>query len=129
MSSAGAPRRFLNRLVEVVERKPLRVTMDKHAAYPRAIRWIVGQKVLHRTDRYPTRWSEARARARRRQVGRPTRVSQDLGGAAALPTAAPAPTSDLPGTSTGPRARLAEAPSRRVDAVGRQNITRPTRYS
>ena len=32
--------------------KPLRVTTDKHPAYPKAIRWIVGRNVLHRQSQY-----------------------------------------------------------------------------
>ncbi len=35
-----AARRFLRRLVDVAEARPLRVTTDRHPAYPRAIRWI-----------------------------------------------------------------------------------------
>ena len=45
-----AARRFLRRRLEVEERKPLRVTTDKHPAYRGAIRWILGRKVLHRTS-------------------------------------------------------------------------------
>ena len=47
-----AARRFLRRLVEVTGRKPLRVTTDHHSAYRKAIRWILGRKVLHRTNQY-----------------------------------------------------------------------------
>ena len=47
-----AARRFLRRLVEVSERRPRRVTTDLHPAYRRAIRWILGRKVLHRTNQY-----------------------------------------------------------------------------
>jgi transposase-like protein len=47
-----AARRFLRRLVEVTGRKPLRVTTDHHPAYRKAIRWILGRKVLHRTNQY-----------------------------------------------------------------------------
>ena len=47
-----AARRFLRRLVEVTERKPQRVTTDKHPPYRRAIRWILGRKVVHRTNPY-----------------------------------------------------------------------------
>ena len=43
---------FLRRLVEVADRKPRRVTADLHPAYRRAIRWILGRKVLHRTNQY-----------------------------------------------------------------------------
>ena len=48
-----AARRFLRRLVEVTERKPQRVTTDKHPPYRRAIRWILGRMVVHRTNPYP----------------------------------------------------------------------------
>jgi len=47
-----AARRFLRRLVEVAERKPRRVTTDKHHAYGNAIRWIIGRKAVHRTTQY-----------------------------------------------------------------------------
>jgi transposase-like protein len=47
-----AARRFLRRLIEVSGRRPARVTTDHHPAYPRAIRWIVGRKALHRRERY-----------------------------------------------------------------------------
>ena len=47
------PRRFLRRLVEVTERKPQRVTTDQHPPYRRAIRWILGRMVVHRTNPYP----------------------------------------------------------------------------
>ena len=47
-----AARRFLQRLVEVAGRKPLRVTTDHHPAYRKAIRWILGRKVLHRRSQY-----------------------------------------------------------------------------
>ena len=47
-----AARRFLRRLVDVVERKPQRVTTDTHPPYRRAIRWILGRKVRHRCNQY-----------------------------------------------------------------------------
>ena len=47
-----AARRFLRRLVDVAERKPQRVTTDKHPPYRRAIRWILGRKVRHRCNQY-----------------------------------------------------------------------------
>ncbi len=47
-----AARRFLRRLIDGQGRKPLRVTTDKHPAYRKAIRWIVGRKALHRTNQY-----------------------------------------------------------------------------
>ena len=53
-----AARKFLRRLVEVAERKPLRVTTDQHPAYRRSIRWILGRKVLHCTTRYLNNYTE-----------------------------------------------------------------------
>ncbi len=53
-----AARKFLRRLVEVAERTPLRVTTDKHPAYGKAIRWILGRKVVHRTTRYLNNYTE-----------------------------------------------------------------------
>ena len=47
-----AARRFLRRLLESTAEKPLRLTTDKHPAYKKAIRWIVGRKVLHRQNQY-----------------------------------------------------------------------------
>ena len=47
-----AARRFLRRLIDAQVRKPLRLTTDKHPAYTKAIRWIVGRKALHRTNQY-----------------------------------------------------------------------------
>ena len=47
-----AARRFLRRLLDSAGRKPLRMTTDKHPAYTKAIRWIVGRKVLHRHNQY-----------------------------------------------------------------------------
>jgi transposase-like protein len=47
-----ASRRFLRRLIDSAGRKPLRMTTDKHPAYTKAIRWIVGRKVLHRHNQY-----------------------------------------------------------------------------
>ncbi len=58
-----AARRFLRRLVEVAGRKPLRVTTDKHPAYRRAIRWILGRRVLHRTNQYLNNLTEQSHRA------------------------------------------------------------------
>ena len=46
-----AARRFLRRLLDSAQ-KPLRMTTDKHPAYTKAIRWIVGRKVLHRQNQY-----------------------------------------------------------------------------
>lgn len=47
-----AARKFLSQAKDVVGHKPLRVTTDGHDAYPRAIRRILGRKVVHRTSRY-----------------------------------------------------------------------------
>ena len=47
-----AARRFLRRLLDNANKKPLRVTTDKHPAYTKAIRWIVGRKALHRHNQY-----------------------------------------------------------------------------
>ena len=58
-----AARRFLRRLVEVAERKPPRVTTDKHPAYRRAIRWIIGRKAVHRTTQYLNNYTEQSHRA------------------------------------------------------------------
>src|SRR3954453_9016170 len=43
---------FFTQAKEVVGHKPARVTTDGHYAYPRAIRRILGRKVIHRTSRY-----------------------------------------------------------------------------
>ena len=48
----NAARRFLRRLIDSAGRKPLRMTTDKHPAYTKAIRWIVGRKVTHRHNQY-----------------------------------------------------------------------------
>jgi transposase-like protein len=48
----NAARRFLRRLIDSAGRKPLRMTTDKHPAYTKAIRWIVGRKVLNHYNRY-----------------------------------------------------------------------------
>ncbi len=58
-----AARRFLRRLVEVAGRKPLRVTTDKHPAYRRAIRWIIGRRATHRTTQYLNNYTEQSHRA------------------------------------------------------------------
>jgi putative transposase len=42
----------LRRLIDGQGRKPLRLTTDKHPAYTKATRWIVGRKALHRTNPY-----------------------------------------------------------------------------
>ena len=48
----GAARAFFNEALEVTGTTPDRVTTDGHDAYPRAIRDELGDKVLHRTNRY-----------------------------------------------------------------------------
>ena len=47
-----AARRFLRRLLDANTQKPLRLTTDKHPAYKKAIRWVIGRKVLHRQNQY-----------------------------------------------------------------------------
>jgi len=47
-----AARRFLRQLLDLNGRRPLRVTTDRHPAYEKAIRWIVGRKATHRRQRY-----------------------------------------------------------------------------
>ncbi len=47
-----AARRFLRRLLAIAGERPLRLTTDKHPAYTKAIRWIVGRKALHRHNQY-----------------------------------------------------------------------------
>ena len=58
-----AARRFLRRLVEVAEGRPLRVTTDHHPAYPRAVRWILGRRVRHRRQQYLNNFMEQDHRA------------------------------------------------------------------
>ena len=58
-----AARRFLRRLLEVAGSKPLRVTTDHHPAYRKAIRWILGRKVLHRRNQYLNNLTEQDHRA------------------------------------------------------------------
>jgi transposase-like protein len=48
----SSARLFLRRLADVTTHKPLRLTTDQHPAYGKAIRWILGRKVLHRQSRY-----------------------------------------------------------------------------
>jgi putative transposase len=45
-------KRFFIQAKEAVGHKPTRVTTDGHAAYPRAIRRVLGRRVEHRTSRY-----------------------------------------------------------------------------
>jgi putative transposase len=48
----AAAKKFFAQAKEVVGHKPERVTTDGHDAYPRAIRRILGRKVVHRTNKY-----------------------------------------------------------------------------
>lgn len=48
----ASAKRFFTQAKEVVGQKPLRVTTDGHDSYPRAIRRILGRKVIHGTSRY-----------------------------------------------------------------------------
>ena len=59
-----AARRFLRRLIAVSERKPERVTTDRHPSYPRAIRWIAGRKAVHRTTQYLNNFTDVAHRDR-----------------------------------------------------------------
>lgn len=47
-----AAKTFFKQAITTVGHKPERVTTDKHASYPRAIRRTLGHKVLHRTNQY-----------------------------------------------------------------------------
>ena len=47
-----AARRFLRGLLQVAERKPLRIPTDAHPADRKAIRGIVGREVRHRCNQY-----------------------------------------------------------------------------
>lgn len=47
-----AARRFLHRLIDVAAARPLRVTTDHQPGYREASRWILGRRVLHRTNEY-----------------------------------------------------------------------------
>ena len=58
-----AARRFLRILLEVAGHKPLRVTIDHHPAYRKAIRWILGRTVLHRRNQYLNNLAEQDHRA------------------------------------------------------------------
>jgi putative transposase len=48
----ASAKRFFTGAKDVVGHKPSRVTTDGHDSYPRAIRRILGRKVVHRTNRY-----------------------------------------------------------------------------
>ena len=47
-----AAKRFFQSAKEATGCKPERVTTDGHSAYPRAIRKVLGRKVVHRTNKY-----------------------------------------------------------------------------
>ena len=47
-----AAKAFFKQAIATVGHKPDRVTTDKHAAFPRAIRRLLGRKVLHRINQY-----------------------------------------------------------------------------
>jgi len=47
-----AAKRFFKGAREAVGHKPEKVTTDGHDSYPRAIRRILGRRVIHRTNRY-----------------------------------------------------------------------------
>jgi putative transposase len=47
-----AAKQFFARALAVVGKPPQRVTTDGHPAYPRAIREVLGKKVLHRCNPY-----------------------------------------------------------------------------
>ena len=53
----------MRRLVEVAERRPRRITTDRHPAYRRAIRWIIGREAWHRTTQYLNSYTEQSHRA------------------------------------------------------------------
>ena len=48
----ASAKRFFAQAKDVVGHKPVRVTTDAHNSYPRAIRRVLGRKVLHRTNKY-----------------------------------------------------------------------------
>ena len=50
--------RFFARSLEVARRAPEKVTTDGHDAYPRAIREILGEGVVHRCSQYLNNWLE-----------------------------------------------------------------------
>ena len=51
-------KRFFQGAKEVSGCKPERVTTDGHNSYRRAIRRVLGRKVLHRTNRYLNNYIE-----------------------------------------------------------------------
>ena len=58
-----AARWFLRRPIDAVGAAPLRATSAQHPAYRRAIRWILGRKVLPRTTQYVNNLTEQSHRA------------------------------------------------------------------
>ena len=48
----ASAKRFFAQAKDVASNKPTRVTTDGHASYPRAVRRMLGRKVVHRTNRY-----------------------------------------------------------------------------
>ena len=48
----AAAKQFFQQAKDVTGCTPQRVTTDGHGAYPRAIRQVLGRKVVHRTNRY-----------------------------------------------------------------------------
>jgi transposase-like protein len=49
----AAAKRFFKGAKEVTGCRPERVTTDGHGSYPRAIRSVLGRKVVHRTNQVP----------------------------------------------------------------------------
>jgi transposase-like protein len=47
-----AAKEFFKRAVKIVGHKPERLTTDGHDSYPKAIRKVLGKKVMHRTNNY-----------------------------------------------------------------------------
>ena len=59
----AAAKAFFKQAIATIGHKSKRVTTDKHAAYPRAIRRVLGRKVWHRTRQYLNRRIEQDHRA------------------------------------------------------------------
>ena len=47
-----AAKEFFKRAIKIVGPKPERVTTDGHDSYPKALRKVIGKKVMHRTNHY-----------------------------------------------------------------------------
>ena len=47
-----AAKEFFKRAVKIVDHKPERVTTDGHDSCPKALRKVIGKKVMHRTNHY-----------------------------------------------------------------------------